>query len=109
MLSQTLAAMQAAQSAKSIVAQYDTVIKAAHSAKYSLMAAIVATQGNTALPNLDVIAWNHKLWMETTKQMGITKSKHLHPAKDSRLTAQCIGIVKGKHCRIHNDPYAGGE
>jgi hypothetical protein len=41
--------------------------------------------------------------------MGIAKSKCLHPAEDSGLTAQCIGIIKGKHRRIHNDPYAGGE
>jgi hypothetical protein len=47
--------------------------------------------------------------METAKQMGITKSKCLCPAEDSRLTAQCISIVKGKHHHIHNDPYAGGE
>jgi hypothetical protein len=110
MLSQTLAATQAAQSAESTAAQSDTVIKAAHSAKYSLMAAIAATQGNTALPNLDVIARNHKSWMETAKQMGIVaKSKCLCPAEDSGLTAQCIGVVKGKHHRIHNDPYARGE
>src|SRR6266851_8946386 len=109
MLSQTLAATQAAQSAESTAAQSDAVIEAARSAKYSLMAAIVATQGNNALPNLDVIAQNHKLWMETAKQMGITKSKHPHPAKDSGLTARSIGVVKGKRRRIHNDPYTGGE
>jgi hypothetical protein len=56
MLSQTLAATQAAQSAESTVAQSDAVIEAACSAEYSLMAAIVAMQGNTALPNPDVIA-----------------------------------------------------
>jgi hypothetical protein len=108
-LSQTLAAMQATQSAESTVAQSDVVIEAAHSAKYSLTAAIVAMQGNTALPNLDVIARNHKLWMETAKQMGATKSKRLHPAEDSGLTAWCIGVVKGKRRCIHNDPYAGEE
>jgi hypothetical protein len=85
------------------------VIEAARSAKYSLTAAIAATQGNTALPNLDVIARNHKSWMETAKQMGIAKSKCLRPAEDSGLTAQCIGIVKGKRRHIHNDPYTGGE
>ena len=100
MLSQTLAAMQAAQSTESTAAQSDAVIKAAHSAKHSLMAAIAATQGNTALPNLDVIPWNYKSWMETAKQMGITKSKCLHPAKDSRLTAWTISIVKGKLSRL---------
>jgi hypothetical protein len=85
------------------------VIEAACLAKHSLMAVIVAMQGNSALPNPDVIPWNHKLWMETAKQMGIIKSKCLYPAKDSRLTAQTIGIVKGKRCHIHNDPYARGE
>jgi hypothetical protein len=110
MLSQTLAATQAAQSAESTAAQSDVVIEAARSAKYSLTAVIVAIQGNTALPNSDVIAWNHKLWTETAKQMGVvTKSKRPCPAKDSRLTAWCISIVKGKCHHIHNDPYARGE
>jgi hypothetical protein len=109
MLSQTLAATQAAQSAESTAAQSDAVIEAARSAKYSLTAAIAATQVNNALPNPDVIPRNHKSWMETAKQMGVTKSKRPHPAEDSRLTAQSIGVVKGKHHRIYNDPYAGGE
>ncbi len=109
MLSQTLAAMQAAQSTESTVAQSDTVIKAARSAKYSLTAAIMAMQGNNALPNLNVIAQNYKSWMETAKQMGITKSKCLHPAKDSRLTAWSISVVKGKHYHIYNDPYTREE
>ncbi len=110
MLSQTLAATQAGQSAESTAAQSDAVIEAARSAKYSLTAAIAATQGNNALPNPDVIARNHKSWTETAKQMGITKSKCLRPAaEDSRLTARSIGVVKGKCHRIHNDPYAGGE
>ena len=110
MLSQTLAAMQAAQSAELTAAQSTAVIEATCSAKYSLMAAIAATQGNNPLPNLDIIAQNHKSWMETTKQMGVTKksSKRPHPAKDSGLTAQSIGVVKGKRCCIHNDPYTGG-
>jgi hypothetical protein len=55
MLSQTLAATQAAQSTESTVAQSDVVIEAAHLAKYSLTAAIAAMQGNNALPNPDVI------------------------------------------------------
>jgi hypothetical protein len=101
--------MQATQSAESTAAHSDAVIEAARLAKYSLMAAIAAMQGNTALPNPDVIAWNHKSWTETAKQMGITKSKHPRPAEDSGLTAQCIGVVKGKCRRIHNDPYTGGE
>jgi hypothetical protein len=89
MLSQTLAATQATQSAESTVAQSQAVIEAAHSAKYSLTAVIVATQGNNPLPNLDIIARNHKSWTETTKQMGVTKklSKRLHPAEDSGITA----------------------
>jgi hypothetical protein len=69
MLSHTLAAMQAVQFAESIVAQTIVVIEAAHSAKYSLLAAIAATQGNAPLPNLDVIAWNHNSWTETTKHV----------------------------------------
>src|SRR6266851_5317932 len=110
MLSQTLAVMQAAQSTESTAAQSDVVIEAACSAKYSLTAAIAATQGNNALPNPDVIARNHKSWTETAKQMGVTKSKHPCPAaEDSGLTAWSIGVVKGKRRRIHNDPYVGGE
>jgi len=111
MLSQTLAAMQAARSTESTAAQSIAVIEAAHSAKYSLTAAIMATQGNNPLPNPDIIAQNHKSWMETAKQMGVAKklSKHPHPAEDSGLTARSIGVVKGKRRRIHNDPYAGGE
>ena len=108
-MSQTLAATQAAQSTESTVAQSDVVIEAAHLAKYSLTAAIAAMQGNNALPNPDVIPWNHKSWTETTKQMGVTKSKCPCPAKDSGLTAWSISVVKGKHHYIHNDPYTGGE
>ena len=67
MLSQTLAAMQATQSTESTVAQSNAVIEAAHLAKYTLMAAIATTQGNAPLSNLDVIAQNHKSWMETAK------------------------------------------
>jgi hypothetical protein len=109
MLSHTLAAMQAAQFAESTAAQSTVAIEAAHLAKYSLSAAITATQGNTPLPNPDVITWNHNSWMETAKQMGVTnKSSNCpRPAEESGLTAWCIGIVKGKHHHIHNDPYAG--
>jgi hypothetical protein len=111
MLSQTLAATQATQCTESAAAQSMAVIEATRSAKYSLTAAITAMQGNAPLPNPNVIARNHKLWMETTKQMGATKklTKRAHPTKDARLTAWCIGIVKGKRRRIHNDPYARGE
>jgi hypothetical protein len=111
MLSHTLAAMQAAQFAESTAAQSTAAIEATCLAKYSLSAAIAAMQSNTPLPNLDVIARNHNSWMETTKQMGITNklSNRPHPAEESRLTARCIGIVKGKHRHIHNDPYAEGE
>jgi hypothetical protein len=111
MLSHTLAATQAAQvqsqSAESTAARSTAVIEAARSAKYSLLAAIAATQGNAPLPNLDVIARNHKSWTETAKQMGVTK--RACPAEDSGITARYIGVVKGKRRRIHNDPYAGGE
>jgi hypothetical protein len=48
--------MQAAQSAELTAAQSTAMIKAARSAKYSLTAAIVATQGNNPLPNPDIIA-----------------------------------------------------
>jgi len=111
MLSHTLAATQAAQaqsqSAESTAARSTAAIEAARSAKYSLSAAIAATQGNAPLPNPDVIARNHKSWTETAKQMGVTK--RARPAEDSGITARCIGVVKGKRRRIHNDPYAGGE
>jgi hypothetical protein len=111
MLSHTLAATQAAQFAESTAAQSTAVIEAARSAKYSLSAAIAATQGNAPLPNPDVIARNHKSWTETAKQMGVTKksSNRPRPAEESGLTARSIGVVKGKRRRIHNDPYAGGE
>jgi hypothetical protein len=111
MLSHTLAAMQAAQFAESTAAQSTAVIEAARLAKYSLSAAIAAMQGNAPLPNPDVIAQDHKSWTETAKQMGITKksSNRPRPAEESGLTARSIGIVKGKHHYIHNDPYAGGE
>ena len=102
-LSQTLAA-------ESTAAQSTAAIEGARAAKFSLVAAIVATQGNAPLPNPDVIARNHKSWTETAKQMGIAKkSKRMAPAEDSGLTARSIGIVKGKRRQIHNDPYAGGE
>jgi hypothetical protein len=107
MLSHTLAATQAAQFAECTSAQSTAVIAAARSAKYSLSAAIAATQGAAPLPNPDVIARNHKSWTETAKQMGV--SKRARPAEDSGLTARSIGVVKGKRRRIHNDPYAGGE
>jgi len=42
MLSHTLAAMQARQFAESIAAQSIVVIKAAHSAKYNLLAMVTA-------------------------------------------------------------------
>src|SRR6266851_753711 len=105
MLSHTLAATQAAQVTESTAAQSTAVIEAARSAKYSLSAAIAATQGNAPLPNPDVITRNHKSWMETTNQMGITKklSNCLHPVEERSLTAWSIGVVKGKCCRIHND------
>ncbi len=111
MLSHTLAAMQAVQVAESTAAQSTAVIEATCSAKYSLSAVITATQGNAPLPNPNVIAQNHKSWTETTNQMGVTKksSNCPHPAEESGLTAQSISIVKGKHHRIHNDPYTGGE
>jgi len=73
MLSQTLAATQATQSTELTVAQSQAVIEATCLAKYSLTAAIAAMQGNNPLPNLDIIARNHKSWTETAKQMGITK------------------------------------
>ena len=92
------------------MAQSTAAIKGTHAAKFSLVAAIMATQGNAPLPNLDVVAWNHKSWTETAKQMGVTKkSKRVAPAEDSGLTAQSISIVKGKHHRIHNNLYTRGE
>ena len=111
MLSHTLAATQAAQFDESTAAQSTAAIEAARSAKYSLSAAIAATQGNAPLPNPDVIARNHNSWTETAKQMGVTNksSNRPRPAEESGLTARCIGVVKGKRRRIHNDPYAGGE
>jgi hypothetical protein len=101
MLSHTLAATQATQFAKSMVAQSTAVIEATRLAKYSLSAVIAATQSNAPLPNPDVIAQNHKSWMETTKQMGVTKksSNCLRPAEESGLTAQSIGVVKGKRMK----------
>ena len=92
MLSHTLAATQAAQFDESTAAQSTAAIEAARSAKYSLSAAIAATQGNAPLPNPDVIARNHNSWTETAKQMGVTNksSNRPRPAEESGLTARCI-------------------
>lgn len=68
-------AMQAMQSAKSTVIQFLIVIKATCSAKHSLTDAITAAQGSAPLPNLDVITWNHKPWIDTTNKWALPRGQ----------------------------------
>ena len=87
------------------------ILEATHSAKYTLAVAIALTQGSNALPEKDVIAPNQKSWMEMAKWMGVKRctSKQQYLPEEHRITAQSIGIAKGKHCWVYSDPYTGGE
>jgi hypothetical protein len=76
-----------------------------------LAVAIALIQGSSTLPEKDVIVPNQKSWTETAEQMGIKhralKRKCL--PEEHRMTAQSIGIAKGKRHWVHSDPYTGGE
>ena len=86
------------------------VIEVFRSANYSLATAIASMEGNSALPEKDVIAPNQKSWPETARRMGTKRvPKPRCPPDEHGLTERSIGVVKGKHKRLHNDPYAGGE
>jgi hypothetical protein len=86
------------------------VLEAFRSAKYSLTAAIASVEGNSALPEKDVLAPNQRSWPETAKRMGAKKVPRPRCLPNERgLTERSIGVVKGKRKRLHNDPYAGGE
>src|SRR5216683_1195015 len=49
--------------------------------------------------------------METAKRMGVKHSalKQKCLPKEHGMTAQSIGVAKGKCCWVHSDPYAGGK
>jgi hypothetical protein len=49
------------------------ILKAAHSAKYTLTVAISLIEGSKALPEKDFIVPNQKSWMETAKRMGVKR------------------------------------
>ena len=86
------------------------VIEAFQSANYSLVTAIASMEGNSALLEKDVIAPNQKSWPETAQRMGTKKvPKPWCLPEEHGLTECSIGVVKGKHKHLHNDPYAGGE
>jgi hypothetical protein len=86
------------------------VMEAFRSAKYSLATAIASMEGNSALPEKDVIAPNQKSWPETAARMGVkTVPRRRCLPEEHGLTERSIGVVKGKRKRLHNDPYAGGE
>ena len=87
------------------------ILEAARSAKYTLAAAIASTQGSSALPEKDVLAPNQKSWTETAERMGVKRCapKRKCLPEERGMTAQSIGVAKGKRRRVHSDPYAGGE
>jgi hypothetical protein len=85
------------------------VIEAFRAAKYSLTTAIASMEGNSALPEKDVIAPNQKSWPETARRMGAKKVPRPRLPEERGLTERSLGAVKGKRKRLHNDPYAGGE
>jgi hypothetical protein len=52
-------------------ADYLIMVKATHSANYSLLAVNASIQGTCALPEKGIIASNQKTWPEIAIQMGI--------------------------------------
>ena len=63
------------------------------------------------MPEKDFIAPNQKSWTETAERMGVKRgaAKRKCLPEERGITAQSIGVAKGKRRRVHNDPYAGGE
>ena len=86
------------------------VIEAFWSVKYSLATAIASMEGERALPEKDVIVPNQRSWPETAKHMGTRNAPRRRCLPDEQGLTECsVGAVKGKHKRLHEDPYAGGE
>ena len=88
------------------------VLEAIRSAKYTLTAAIASAQGTSTLPHKDHIAPNQKSWAEMAERMGVKrapKRKRQRLPEERGVTEQSISAAKGKRCRVHEDPYAGGE
>jgi len=104
-LTQDIAALSHTLASKS---SSSAILEAARSAKYTLTAAIA---GSNALPEKDVIAPNQKSWTETAKRMGVKRRapKRKCLPEERGMTAQSIGVAKGKRRLVHSDPYAGGE
>ena len=67
-LTQDIAALSHTLTSKSL---FLAILEAAHSAKYTLAAAIALTQGLSALPEKDVIMPNQKSRTEMAEQMGV--------------------------------------
>jgi hypothetical protein len=107
-LTQDIAALSHTLASKS---KSSAILEAARSAKYTLAAAIASTQGSNALPEKDVVAPNQKSWTETAERMGVKRhaSKRKCLPEECGMTAQSIGVAKGKRRQVHSDPYAGGE
>ena len=80
------------------------------SVKYSLKMAIASTKGSRALLEKDIFEPNQNTWMETAERMGVQNApKRKRLPENQGISEWSIGSRKGKHTRIHNDPYAGGE
>jgi hypothetical protein len=87
-----------------------TVFDAIQSAKYSLDTATASSiEGASSLLDKDHIVPNQKSWPETAEWMGAKVQHQKCLPEEHGATEQSIGITNGKHCCIHNDPYAGGE
>ena len=72
--------------------------------------AIASMEGERALPEKDVIVPNQRSWPETAKHMGTRNAPRCWCLPDEQGLTECsVGAVKGKHKRLHEDPYAGGE
>ena len=73
------------------------VVEAIHSAKASLMAAVVSVQGSSPLPHRETSAPNQHSWTETAERMGTQKAgKRRRLPEEVGLTQKAISIAKGK-------------
>jgi hypothetical protein len=86
-------------------------IEVLRSAKYSFEVVIASIQGLSALPNKLPLAPNRNTWTEMAEQMGVKqaqKQKGRHTElEEHKFNAHSIGVVKGGHHCVHNDPYSG--
>ncbi len=107
-LTQDIAALSQTLVSKSLSS---AILEAAHSAKYTLTAAIASTEGLNALPEKDFLVPNQKSWTETAERMGVKHGARRRKClpEERGITAQSISDAKGKRCQVHSDPYAGGE